>query len=49
MTANHLVKIEDAKVQYLSVLYRLDGRDKREHSMRGTYTGLVAKYGVLGI
>ena len=30
---------------YLDHLYQLDGRGKLDHPLRGTYTGLIQKYG----
>ena len=33
---------------WLSELYLYDGRDKRDHPMHGTYTGLAQKYQQFG-
>ena len=33
------------RVTYMDKLYFLDGRDKKDHPQRGTFTGLIAKYG----
>lgn len=49
MTNFERTRVEDARVKYLEVLYLLDGRDKREHPLCKRYTGLVAKYGGLGL
>ena len=32
------------RVQWLNELYLYDGRDKRDHTMHGLFTGLARKY-----
>ena len=33
------------RVKYMNHLYELDGRGEPDHPLRGTYTGLINKYG----
>lgn len=39
--------IDERRVEHLEKLYRLDGRQHDCHPLRGTYTGLVTKYGAM--
>jgi hypothetical protein len=38
---------EQAKYEFLEELYRSAGRDRNEHPLRGTYTGLYQEWAVL--
>ncbi len=44
-TAAEQAAEQTARMVYLEKLYALDGRDDPNHPLRGTYTGLFAKYG----
>lgn len=37
-------KENDDRVEFLDLLYRIDGRSRREHPMNGLYTGLAVKF-----
>ena len=36
---------DEARVQHLELLYRLDGRENNDHPRHGSYAGLIEKYG----
>ena len=38
------VVIEDDRQEYLEWIYKLDGRDKKSHTLHSVYTGLAEKY-----
>jgi hypothetical protein len=38
------VIVDQARVDLLDKLYFWDGRDKKDHPLHGTYTGLYQKY-----